>query len=207
VGVAHHVVHHTDVALSGPERSQRGAERMTVDQPVPSPSAGRGAGLFERDVDTPPLPASPDVQARVHEDPVEPGGRRRLAPELIAAGEGTDIRFLHHIVGLVLLDESRRDVAQLTVRLNVGVGKSRPDRHHPVIPIWGKKVPRLRLSARICRRGGRTVTRTLIAVGLFLFVLTGLAIVQDAKTVLDNTSKAMGTAGLTSITYSVPPMT
>ena len=51
------------------------------------------------------------------------------------------------------------------------------------------------------------MTRTLIAVGLFLFVLTGLAIVQDAKTVLDNTSKAMGTAGLTSITYSVPPMT
>ena len=46
------------------------------------------------------------------------------------------------------------------------------------------------------------VTRTLIAVGLFLFVLTGLAIAQDAKTVLDNTSKAMGTAGLTSITYS-----
>jgi glyoxylase-like metal-dependent hydrolase (beta-lactamase superfamily II) len=46
------------------------------------------------------------------------------------------------------------------------------------------------------------VTRTLLAVGLFLLVPTGLAIAQDAKTVLDNTSKAMGTAGLTSITYS-----
>jgi glyoxylase-like metal-dependent hydrolase (beta-lactamase superfamily II) len=44
--------------------------------------------------------------------------------------------------------------------------------------------------------------RTQIAVALLLFVWAADVSAQDAKTAIDNASKAMGAAGLTSITYS-----
>ena len=50
--------------------------------------------------------------------------------------------------------------------------------------------------------GERMRLSTLLAVGLGLFISTAGAQAQDAKSVVDETSKAMGATGVTSIAYA-----
>jgi hypothetical protein len=75
-------------------------------------------------MDTAALPIPANVEALVDQNAVDPGIWRRITTESLAMGKRAQIRLLHHIVGVFASHETRRHVAQLLVRLSVGISKS-----------------------------------------------------------------------------------
>lgn len=121
--VAHHVVHHAYVALDRFERCEGGSQRVTIDQSVPSPAAGKAARFVQLDMRAAPCSMSPHVETRVDQDAVDPGSLCGLASEVAASREGAHIGLLHHVFRLIAVDESGRNGSQLAVRLHVGVSE------------------------------------------------------------------------------------
>lgn len=78
---------------------------------MPLPASWSAVRLIEGDVKAASLPIASNIKTGVHQDAVDPRGRRRLPTESAAVRERTEIGLLHEIVDIISANESRRDAS------------------------------------------------------------------------------------------------